>query len=780
MANTTPKNNNSTKKVPGSDKDSDTGDANSDWLTRAKDAYAFSTQYVDSYYRDMWDESIRAFNNEHASDSKYETPGYEKRSRLYRPKTRSIIRKYEAAAAAAYFSNSDVVSITADNQTDTKEIAAAEIIKELIQYRLEKSIPWYQVVMGGFQDAMTVGTSVAHVYWQIEHGDDKEDEQEDETDQAPLQNNPGVLTSGQAQPGGPPAPAPGGNPNQDPLQPADPAAGGAPPPVVIPAAPQPKPITVKKANKLKTDKPVIELIPIENIRIDPGANWADPINSSPYVIQLIPMYVGDVKERMKSGEWLDIDEDVIKQAVQNKTDSTQRTRYKGHGNPYGSDGKTISDIEIVWVQRHIHKVEGIDYDFYTLADLELLTDPVPLSETVFHGQRPYVMGRCMIETHKAMPSSFPEISKGLQAEANEVANQRIDNVKFVLNKRFIVARNKQVDLQSLLRNVPGGITLADSVDDVKEMVWPDVTASAYQEQDRINVDLDELLGNFGAGTIQNNKQLAQTASGMAMLNQSANVLVEYTLRTYTETFVEPILQQLALLERHYETDRDLLRLIGQRSSAFKKVEPGIMHGFSQDKAIDKMSEMLDTELEVKVNVGMGATSPEQKINKLIMGISSYANIVKMGVPNLSIEEIGKEIFGALGYADGSRFIKVSENPEIAQMKKQIMMMQKALMDKQAPTQARVEISKQNNLTKMTIAQMKEGNANNRKLVDHYRALTEKGMGAVADSAAIKANAKVELPQQQAPGQPQGQQMPQQPQGTPGSPQPQGGPLPPHK
>ena len=34
-------------------------------------------------------------------------------------------------------------------------------------------------------------------------------------------------------------------------------------------------------------------------RFDPAADWTDPINTSPYLIRLVPMYVDDVLERME-------------------------------------------------------------------------------------------------------------------------------------------------------------------------------------------------------------------------------------------------------------------------------------------------------------------------------------------------------------------------------------------------------------------------------------------------------------------------------------------------
>src|SRR5712671_3824963 len=75
------------------------------WIKRARHAYYSSTDYLDSNYRKSWEDSIRNFNNMHSLDSKYMNPAYAKRSSIFKPKVRSVIRKNEAAAAAAFFSN---------------------------------------------------------------------------------------------------------------------------------------------------------------------------------------------------------------------------------------------------------------------------------------------------------------------------------------------------------------------------------------------------------------------------------------------------------------------------------------------------------------------------------------------------------------------------------------------------------------------------------------------------------------------------------------------------
>ena len=44
-----------------------------------------------------------------------------------------------------------------------------------------------------------------------------------------------------------------------------------------------------------------------------------------------------------------------------------------------------------------------------------------------------------------------------------------------------------------------------------------MTASAFQEQDRVNVDYDELIGNFSQGSVMTNRKMGETVGGMKML-----------------------------------------------------------------------------------------------------------------------------------------------------------------------------------------------------------------------------------------------------------------------
>lgn len=580
--------------------------AETNWLQLAKDAHLSSTSYVDANYRKKWEDGLRMFQSRHPQDSKYLSDAYKHRSKIFRPKSRSLVRKHEAAAAAAFFSNLDVISTAAVNQNDRNQAASADLWKEVINYRLTKTIPWFLTLVGAMQDCMTVGVACSYQYWKYEAKSVME--YETATDEFGM---PYLGEDGQ-------------------------------------------PMLVEKPRlEVKKDQPCIELMPVENIRIDPGASWINPIESSPYVIRLVPMYVCDVKSMMnnidqktQAPKWKQLTDGQIRSAMKNDNDSTAQTREQNRQDSKDAGNTAIGDYEIVWVHENFMRIDGDEMVFYTLGTEFMLTDAKPLAEVYFTGERPIVMGCCVVETHKVMPESPVMLGEQLQREANEVVNQRLDNVKLVLNKRYIVKRGAQVDIKSLVRNVPASVTLANDVkNDVNALEFQDVTSSSYQEQDRINVDYDELTGNFSQGSIMTNRKMNETVGGMGMISNAANQITEYTLRTFTETWVEPVLRQLVKLEQKYETDEVILAIAASQA---KLIET---YGVSEIN-----DELLGQELTLSVNVGMGATNPDQKLGRFMGAMQAYSSVATMELPGLDMKEIGKEVFGLAGYRDGGRFM----------------------------------------------------------------------------------------------------------------------------
>jgi hypothetical protein len=140
----------------------------SDWLRIAQAAYDDSTNFLNAGPRRDIEQDIRAFQGLHPAGSKYLSDAYRARSRFFAPKTRTVIRKNEAVAAAALFSNTDVVEITPFDDSDPVQRASAKLLKELLNLRLKKSIKWFLISIGAYQDAQTVGLCCSYQTWKYD------------------------------------------------------------------------------------------------------------------------------------------------------------------------------------------------------------------------------------------------------------------------------------------------------------------------------------------------------------------------------------------------------------------------------------------------------------------------------------------------------------------------------------------------------------------------------------------------------------------------------------
>lgn len=441
------------------------------------------------------------------------------------------------------------------------------------------------------------------------------------------------------------------------------------------------------------DRPRVDLVPIENVRFDPAASWIDPVNSSPYWIELVPMYVKDVRAKaMEPNErkrWINVEDGkLIGAATAQRFDSTRQTREGQARTDPTNNSTAITDYTIVWAHRNVVEWNGEDYFYYTLGHEILLSEPRPLVEEIWHGRRPYVMGYAAIQAHRNYPDSPVMQTRDLQTEANDVANLRLDNVKFVLNKRYFVKRNAQVDLRSLTRNSVGSATLMrDPEKDVKTVEYSDVTGSSYQEQDRINADFDEVGGMFSNSSVNTNRKLNETVGGMNIQAADSNQIASYRLRTFVETWIELVLSQLVQLEQKYETDDTVMAIAGKRAPAYQR--------YGENRDLDTY---LDRELSLSVNVGFGPTNPAFQLERFMAAMRQFKEILADQVlqnAGIDIEEVKKEIFGKLGYRDGRRFFQESDNPEVQALEQQVQDLMAQLAAKNPPEVVAANVAKTN-------------------------------------------------------------------------------------
>ncbi|RKZ54799.1 MAG: hypothetical protein DRQ44_18615, partial [Gammaproteobacteria bacterium] len=577
------------------------GSVSDPWLQIAIDAHTQSTDYFEANIRKDVERNLSHFQSRHQPGSKYYSQGYKYRNKGFRPKTRVMVRKNEAAAAKALFSTNDAINVSAERANDEASQVSAEINQELLQYRLTNTIPWFKIAVGGYQDSLVAGVTISYQHWNYKEVEIK--------DPVFDENGSSILDEY----------------GQDAYN-------------------------IRK--EVVKDTSAIDLRPLENILFSIAADWTDPIGTSPFLIDQIAMTVDDVKAMSKqtvksSIRWIEVSEAQLHLAVNDDYNSVRIQREAKRED--SKDERYITrGFDTVWVHRNIIKKDGRDWVFYTLGTILRLSEPVPLEEEYPHlsfGERPYVMGTANIETHKNYPESPTGMIAGMQQEANSINNQRRDNVELSMNRRYFVKKDAVYDKKALSRSVPGGITEMDDPEkDVKVEAPPDVTRSSYEEQDRVNADIDELSGTFSSSSMKSNRKPGETLGELELLNEDADDVAEYQLRIYVETWAEPVLKQLIKLEQYYETDEAILSLMGEKVNMWQR--------YNVSQITDAF---IKGAMNCTVNVGFGATNPTQRVRKLAMGLDTVFTFAPEMQQRVDKEEIAKEVFGALGYKNTERF-----------------------------------------------------------------------------------------------------------------------------
>ena len=603
-------------------------------IQTARTIYRASTDYMDSNITTVWETNLAHFNSEHKPSSKFRAQSF-KRSKVFRPKTRSMTKSSEAALTNAMFSTLDVLDVQAEDPSDQRQVASAAVGKEMLQLRLDRKIPWYQTVIGAYQSTQVYGLCISFQRWDY-HVD---------TDVVPAQSESGGYIVDEE-----------GN------------------------------LMGYEQEKVRKDDLCIDLIAPENFRFDPMCDWRDPCGTSPYLIYMMPIYVIDALEKMeqddpKTGQpaWR---KHAMGDLLATRKQWYDRTRQAREGNRRidPADDPASSSYTTLWAHMNIVKINGDDMMYWTMGTELVLTDPVLLTEAFPHlreGERPFTIGFSTIEAFRNYPAGDVEQAAGLQEEINLVANQRLDNVKLVLNKRYYVKRGSQVDLDALIRNVPGGgVMMNDPEKDVQTVDTRDVTGSSYQEQDRLGVEMDELTGSFSQSSVQNtgNRKGGETKGGMEQMSSGAGAVRDYGLKIFFETWVEPTLRQMMRCEQMYETDITIMTLASKRAQLLQR--------FGIDELTD---ELLLNELTVRVNVGMGNTDPQKRVEKLMFATESSAKLPGMAA-RMKSSDVADEIYGALGYKNAVRFFRTDEeqkqyieanppkeDPEMAIKKEEIKM-----------------------------------------------------------------------------------------------------------
>lgn len=466
----------------------------------------------------------------------------------------------------------------------------------------------------------------------------------------------------------PPGPLPGMGP--PPPMPLGMPLGGAsmgmpPPPPQAPPSPSPAGASAKPAQKIEIidsttgpmkvvtlrDRPRIRMFPPEQAIIDLSAPWEDVIQEGEFFIMTMPMRISQIKvmqekgrQALGGGPWLPVGDGLLKAAAEEYTATQVRTA-RGRGTDPQSkvNNPSISDLDIVWVHENFLKKDGEDYHWYSLGTSAVLSIPGPTEEhyPAHQGERPYVMGLGEIEAFSPVPMSMVESIAPVQNEINDIRNLSIDTLKQSIAPIAFYKRGADIDLRALKERGPdANVGMGNPLEDVVFQKPPGPGGEGFLMHDRLSIEMDELAGSFSQSSVANDRNTGDTVGGMKLVSNAANSTQEYDLRVFAETYVERVLRQLIMLEQYYETDDHILALVGQKADVYQR--------FGIDQPTDYL---LQCQVTLKVNCGIGATDPMLKLQKLGGALTMAQTVAPFmaGQAQVKGEELISEIFAAAGY-----------------------------------------------------------------------------------------------------------------------------------
>lgn len=579
-----------------------------------------------------WERSQLAYRSEHSGSSKYFKDQYKNRAKYFVPKTRNAVRKNLTATASALFSNRDVIAVGAENEGDPKERANAALLKQMINHRFNSKtvkigVPWFQIAIGARLNTQLMGAVASKQTWKYVCRDKEVTEKREEP----------VLING---------------------DPALDSETGEPMMQVIE--------TKKTVKDVLIDRPEITLLPNEHVRLDPGADWLNPAQSSPVLILIWPMHIDDVKamtnEEKNLTPWRAVTDEQLRAALYSETEvmgvkaaregsaSSTATRSSQGGQLKGNRN------EIVEARECFFRRDGVDYHCWELKGLCLLSDVVPVEEVypAMRGARPVIIGTDALEPHVLYPQAPVASWRQAQDEINDFSNLRMDATRQSVYPTAKVKAGKNIDYKAVQRRDGQGVILVREMDDVEWDRPPGPPANVHEEVNLLSNHFDELAGNFSQSSVQTNRQLNETVGGMQIISANANATSSFDLICWVKTWVEPVLTQVVALEQYYEDDANLIAIAGKRAKLYEK--------FGVDEVTD---ELLESQVNLTVSVGIGSADPMQKLMKFKTSFDLAMPFIELGLKEgkvkLNYEEILGEIYGTAGYDDVSRFIEVDQN-----------------------------------------------------------------------------------------------------------------------
>jgi hypothetical protein len=314
-------------------------------------------------------------------------------------------------------------------------------------------------------------------------------------------------------------------------------------PVTMLGIPIPNQFKDVLVERVVDDDPRVELVPLLDFFFDPAAHT---IEGSRYCIHRYWEDLHELKVKAKEGAgYKNIDK--LADTEDPHAHETTSDMLDSIGMSTGTNRRKGIEILEYWTDDWVVRVANQSVVIYN-------------QETPFyHRSKPFSR-----TVDASVPGEFYGIGEiepiiGLQEELNVTRNQRIDNVALVMNKMYKVMRGANIDPKQLISR-PAGFIEVDTMDDVEEMKFDDVTSSSYNEEGVIKDDIDKTLGVSDSARGSDPKR-RETATTMSILANAASERFRLKVLMIEKTGIEEMTRHIIRMNQQFiDREREIMIL----------------------------------------------------------------------------------------------------------------------------------------------------------------------------------------------------------------------------
>ena len=240
-----------------------------------------------------------------------------------------------------------------------------------------------------------------------------------------------------------------------------------------------------------------------------------------------------------------------------------------------------------------------------------------------HGQIPFVS-----IPNYPVPGEFWGISDvelliDLADELNTKRRQRLDNVSFALNRMWEVLRSADINEDELVSR-PGGVIHSNVPGGVREIGVDNVTQNAYQEEETIKRDIQDIIGLYDSAV---GKETAanKTATGIIRLQQAANQRFEKSI-SLIQKRLKDVAKMMLQLCQQFMTEKIIKRIEEDDKIDFTVIKPSEIKG------------NFDFVVEITSSITQNTIAEQETALKLYQMLSTNPMINQQGLLEYLLEK----------------------------------------------------------------------------------------------------------------------------------------------